>query len=97
MAAAVTQPPANGRRTDAPAGGLTSFGFRPSSHKAIRIDLNLYDIRAATNRTVFDERLFVPLGRIDGNDNLLSARIANIRDLLGHFADAPATFLSHAR
>lgn len=58
--------------------------FAPSSDFLIVFNLNKDLVRVATDWTVFEILLPGALRQIDWNDNLLTARIANIKSFIIH-------------
>ena len=73
----------------------------PGSNITVFIDLNMDDVRVATDGAVLSVLLARPGGGIDGDDDLFATVIADVGGLVLHAGDcnrtaSPAAFVTHS-
>src|ERR1700677_5069865 len=81
---------------------LELLSCRPHPHVSFLVDLDMDDVRAAAHGAILDVLLPRSRRQVDGQDNLLTAGIANVTGLVFHcllhnYARAPSAATSIPR
>jgi hypothetical protein len=66
------------------------FSLRPHSHVTVLANLDVNDVRAAAHGAVLDVLLFRTGWQVDGQNDLLAARVANVAGLVVHLLPSHA-------